>query len=287
MKPYAGAMKKTQNAVGRVVCCAAAGIFAVALLAPATGRAADSETVRLSYDAYLGPIYVASAQAELRLDGDAYRVVTRAKSEGFAAIFFSWQSEARSEGRRMAGRLAPTLHEVVGEWRGENRQVHLSYDGPGPIDYSVLPPPDGAERDPVPPNLTVGTVDPLSGTLAVLLRVARGGRCEGEIPVFDGRRRYDMIVQPGAPMVLPAIHSSIFAGAAQRCEFKLRRIAGFWKKKSQVGRRVTDPVLWVASPLDGVPPVPVRFTASTGFGDLRIHLTRVERGRKILALPES
>lgn len=287
MKPDAGDKETTANALGCMFRCAIAGMLAVALLSPATGRAEDSGTVRLSYDAYLGPLYVASAQAELRLDGAAYRIITRAKSEGFAALFFSWQSEARSEGRRAAGRLTPMLHEVDGEWRGENRQVRLSYDGPGPIDYRVQPMPDGTERDPVPPALTVGTVDPLSGTLAVLLRIARGGRCEGEIPVFDGRRRYDMIVQPGAPTVLPAIHSSIFSGSAQRCEFKLRRIAGFWKKPSRIGRRVTDPVLWVASPLDGVPPVPVRFTASTGFGDLRIHLTRVERGRKILALPES
>lgn len=265
---------------------ALACLLGVLLAAPA-GRAAEGERVLLSYDAYLGPFYVVSATAELRLDGETYRVVTRAQSEGFAALFFSWQSEARSEGRHAGGRLRPILHEVVGEWRGENRQVRLSYGGPGPIDFRVDPPPDGTERDPVPPDLTVGTVDPLSGTLAVLRRIAGGGRCEGEIPIFDGRRRYDMIVRPGAPDVLPAIHSSIFSGPAQRCEFELRRIAGFWKKRSRFGRRVTDPVLWVASPLDGVPPVPVRFTAETGFGDLRIHLTRVQRGRRILALPES
>lgn len=265
---------------------ALACLLGVLLAAPA-GRAAEGETVRLSYDAYLGPFYVVSATAELRLDGETYRVVTRAQSEGIAALFFSWQSEARSEGRRDATRLRPRLHEVVGEWRGENRLVRLSYDGRGPIDFRVDPPPDGTERDPVPPDLTAGTVDPLSGTLAVLQRIAAGGRCEGEIPIFDGRRRYDMIVRPGAPSVLPAIHSSIFAGPAARCEFQLRRIAGFWKKPSRFGRRVTNPVLWVASPLDGVPPVPVRFTAETGFGDLRIHLTRVQRGRRILALPES
>jgi hypothetical protein len=95
-----------------------------------------------------------------------------------------------------------------------------------------------------------------------------------------------MIVRPGAAAVLPVSHASVFAGPAQRCEFELRRIAGFWKKPSRFGRRVTDPVLWVASPLDGVPPVPVRFTASTGFGELHIYLTRVERGRRILSLPE-
>jgi hypothetical protein len=274
---------------------AAGLVLAAALLAPGAAGAADGETVRLSYDAYLGPFYVVSAEAELRLAGDRYRVVTRARSEGIASMLFSWQSEARSEGMRAGRQLLPLRHEVDGEWRGELRQIRLSYadayagpdDAVRPIDFQVKPPVDTAERDPVPAALTVGTVDPLSATLSVLLRIAGGGRCEGQLAVFDGRRRYDMIVRPGAPAVLPAVHSSIFSGAAQRCDFELRRIAGFWKKDSRFGRRVTDPVLWVASPLDGVPPVPVRFTAETGFGDLRIHLTRVQRGRQILALPES
>lgn len=274
---------------------AAALGLADALLGVGAAVAADGETVRLSYDAYLGPFYVVSAEAELRLDGDRYRVVTRARSEGIASLLFSWQSEARSEGLRAGRRLVPLRHEVNGEWRGEPRQIRLSYAGTHagpegaarPIDFRVEPPVDTAERDPVPAALTVGTVDPLSATLSVLLRIAGGGRCEGQLPVFDGRRRYDMIVRPGAAEVLPATHSSIFSGAAQRCDFELRRIAGFWKKPSRFRRRVTDPVLWVASPLKGVPPVPVRFTADTGFGDLRIHLTRVQRGRQVLALPES
>jgi len=271
----------------RAACVAAAGLF----FGPATALADDGATVRLSYDAYLGPLYVVSAEAELRLEGDRYRVTTRARSEGLADLFFSWQSEARSEGVMAGRRLLPVRHEVDGQWRGEPRQIRLTYDGPGaaagPIDFRVDPPIDTAERDPVPPGLTVGTVDPLSATLSVLLRIASGGRCEGQLPVFDGRRRYDMIVRSGAPEVLPAVHSSVFAGPAQRCDFELRRLAGFFKKPSRFGQRVTDPVLWVASPLTGVPPVPVRFTASTGFGELHIHLTRVERGRQILALPES
>jgi hypothetical protein len=266
--------------------CRIAAVVA-AIVVFAAGAAADDETVRLSYDAYVGPFYVVSAEAELRLDGDRYRVVTRAQSEGLAGVLFSWQSEARSEGRFAGPRLQPRSHEMDGQWSGEARQVRLSYDGGGPIAAQISPPPDLSERDPVPPGLTADTVDPLSATLDVLLGIAGGGDCEGEYKVFDGRRRYDMIVRPGASAVLERVHSSVYAGLAQRCEFRLRRIAGFLKKPSKLGRQVTDPVLWVASPMPGVPPVPVRFTADTGFGELRIHLTRVQRGRTILALPQS
>lgn len=266
----------------RFVLAASATAFAIG---PA--NATDGKVVRLSYDVYVGLFYVVAADAELRISADHYDVVTHARSKGLAALFFSWQSEARSEGRRANGRLLPRLHKVTGKWKGEGRRVRVTYDGPGRIEFEVVPPSDGAERDPVPRPLTVGTVDPLSATLSVLLRIAGGGNCDGEFPVFDGRRRYDMIMRAGASAKLSALHSSVFAGPAQRCDIKLRRIAGFWKKPSRFGRQTTDPVLWVARPFDGVPPVPVRFTAETGFGDLRIHLTRIQMGGRILALPES
>lgn len=259
----------------------------LAVFAFGSAGAADGKFVRLSYDAYIGIFYIVSAEVELRISADRYDIVTRARSEGIASLFFSWQSVARSEGYRANGRLVPQLHEVRSKWRGKSRQVRVSYDGLGRIHFEVNPPSDGTERDAVPQRVTVGTVDPLSATLTFLLRIAKGDRCEGAIPVFDGRRRYDMIVRAGPPATLSTLHSSVFTGHAQRCDVKFRRIAGFWKKPSRFGQRVTDPVLWVASPLDGVPPVPVRFTAATGFGELRIHLTRVQRGRQILALPGS
>ncbi len=262
------------------------------LVSAGPGRAAD-DTVRLAYDAYIGPFYVLSAEADLELSGDRYKVVTRAKSEGMASWFFEWRSEARTEGGRAAGALQPRRHEVDGHWRGELRKVRLAYPGSAGngdgemVKFDVSPPPDGTERDPVPPPLTKDTIDPLSATLTVLLQMAEGGRCDGAFRVFDGRRRYDMSISSGEQAVLPPIHSSVFAGAARRCNFHLKRIAGFWKNPDDKPRqRVTEPTLWVASPMTTVPPVPVRFTADTGLGELRIHLVRVQRGKNVIAVED-
>lgn len=268
----------------------AVALFA-ALVSGSPATAAD-EPVRLAYDAYLGPFYVLSAEADLEMSGDRYKVVTRAKSQGVASWLFEWQSEARTEGGLSAGKLQPRRHEVDGQWRGEIRKIRLAYPdsfGAGePVKFDVSPRPDGDERDPVPPSLTKGTIDPLSATLTMLMKLAEGKRCEGAFRVFDGRRRYDMAVSSGEQAVLPRLHSSVFAGAARRCNFQLKRIAGFWKKRDdEPRRRVTEPTLWVASPMTAVPPVPVRFTADTGFGELRVHLVRVQRGKKVIAIEGS
>lgn len=265
---------------------AAVLLGAMAMGSPA--MAAD-EPVRLAYDAYLGPFYVLSAEADLEMTGDRYRVVTRAQSQGVASWLFEWQSEARTEGGLSAGKLRPRRHEVDGQWRGEIRKIRLAYPdsfGSGaPVEFDVSPRSDGTERDPVPPPLTKGTVDPLSATLTMLMKLAQGERCEGSFRVFDGRRRYDMAVSSGGQSVLPRLHSSVFAGAAQSCTFQLKRIAGFWKNPEDKPRgRVTEPKLWVASPMATVPPVPVRFTADTRLGELRIHLVRVQRGQKVISV---
>lgn len=268
--------------------CAAALAFVGSLgwtLAAGAATAGEGETIRLAYEAFVGPLFVFSAEVDLDLGGDGYTVVTRAKSSGLAGLLFSWRNEARSEGRVAGADLQPRRHEADGRSRGEASRVRLSYGRFGPVEALALPPPDPDERDAVPAALTVGTLDPLSATLDVMMGLAVGGRCEGAYRIFDGRRRYDVTVRPGAPAILPPAQSSIYAGPAERCHVDLVKIAGFAKKPGKLSRQVVDPVLWVARPLPGLPPLPVRFTADTGFGDFHIHLTRVER-RRAAALPK-
>ena len=47
-------------------------------------------SVKLSYDAYAGPLYVMSARVSLSLEGDRYRIETQSKTEGFASWCSSW-----------------------------------------------------------------------------------------------------------------------------------------------------------------------------------------------------
>ncbi|HAT35549.1 MAG TPA: hypothetical protein DCS82_07525 [Rhodospirillaceae bacterium] len=243
-----------------------------------------SGTVRLSYDGYAGPFYVMSATVDLKFEDGRYRVATNSRTEGFAAWMFSWRSKVVSEGRRENGTLMPAQHQVESRLEDNDRRVRLRYENRRPVVEELVPVPDGTRRDTVPEDLYDRTVDPLTMTANVLLSMAQSGRCEGDYRVFDGRRRYNLAVNHGASAELEESGSSVFSGPAQGCLLKLERIAGFLKKKTKVGKPLLTPTLWIARPLEGSPPVPVKFEAKSSFGSLRIHLTRFQMGDDVIEL---
>ena len=70
-------------------------------------------SVKLSYDAYAGPLYVMSARVSLSLEGDRYRIETQSKTEGFASWCSSWNSKGMTEGQVRNGRLIPFYHLLI------------------------------------------------------------------------------------------------------------------------------------------------------------------------------
>ena len=241
-------------------------------------------SVKLSYDAYAGPLYVMSAHVSLSLEGDRYRIETRSKTEGFAAWFSSWNSKVMTEGKVRNGRLIPLYHSVNSNVDDQPHRVNLRYIKGQPVLKELVPAPDGIRRLAVPPEMWPQTIDPLTMTLRILIRVSKEQLCGGAHQVFDGRRRYNMVLTPGITSELQAIASSVFSGDAQSCALEIERLGGFYKKKSTTGKPLLSPILWVARPFENGLPVPVKFEARSSFGVFRIYLTRAEKGGKLIEL---
>lgn len=263
-------------------------MLAVTPLSPAFSEPAAAR-IKLTYQAYAGPFYVLSADAELVLEDGRYRVATVSRTEGFANWFFSWNSRVVSEGARSGADLRPARHKVQSRWKGKDRRVHLRYDGARPVIETLHPEPDGSKRDPVPETMIGDTVDPLTMTAHLMVRMANGGECRGDYRVFDGRRRYDLTISERGGAELEAPGSSVFRGTARSCALAMDRIAGFRKPDDDEDTnkaRLKEPLLWMGRPMETAPPVPVRFEAESSFGRFRLHLTRFEMDGQVLALEE-
>ena len=251
----------------------------LALLAP---REAEAQRWTLSYRVHVGGVAVLDARTELFLAGDRYSVQVDAATDGFLGRMFPWQTQSRSVGAIQAdGQLAPSRHSQVSTLRGSPRNVTLDYDSTGAVRAQVTPPPQDDDREPVPESLLRGTLDPLSSVLRVLLAGARGEGCRQSVPVFDGRRRYDMQFADEGMRMVDASRYSVFAGAARQCRVSHTPIAGynrkpdggpFWRRGGGQERR--PPVeVWIAPVTPGGPPLPVRLETDSGFGWVVIHLT--------------
>ena len=245
---------------------------------------ARAEAVLARYDVRARGLSVMRVEALFDLSGPRYRVQTRSRPVGVAGVFGGGrggEQVSATEGSWRGADPVPRRHSSEGEWRGARRAVLLDYaptpPGGAPL-LRVLEPPLEPEREPVPEALKRNTVDGLSAVAKLLRAVAQTGRCEGEAPVFDGRRRSDFRAWTEGLDELPRGEGA-FAGPALRCAFLGRVVAGRHAAQERDDSQPPRPVVaWVARPLpDRAVAVPVLIEMPTRwFGTVRAVLASVE-----------
>ncbi len=250
---------------------------ALALSAPFPARA---EAVLARYEVRAGGLSVMRVEALFDLSGSRYRVQTRVRPVGVGSVVSGGGEQvSATEGSWRGSDPLPRRHSSEGEWRGARRAVQLDYAHPGggaPL-LRVLEPPLEPEREPVPEALKRNTVDGLSAVAKLLRAVAQTGRCDGEAPVFDGRRRSDFRAWTESLDELPRGEGS-FAGPALRCAFLGRVVAGrHAAQERDDGRPPRPAVAWVARPLPDRAAVPVLIELPTRwFGTVHVVLAAAE-----------
>jgi hypothetical protein len=261
---------------------------ALAALAPAV-RAAEPPLLA-SYTAYFSGFSVVTLDAALRLEAERYRLAALMRTTGILAAFLRGEQTAEVEGVVQPGSgvgLAPARYAMEGRWRDRLRRIAMRWPG-GEPEVLALIPANTEEREPVPVELQRGTIDTLTAIVSLLRRVTETGRCEGEAALFDGRRRTDVAAHTQGEETLHAHRWGIFAGPALRCTVEGRQVAGFWsgQNRDEAGTP-RSATAWLARPEPGMPLIPVRIEAETGWGPVYIHLTRIGRGELPLPTQES
>ena len=246
-------------------------------LEPAHATAAASAQIAdLTYDVYVGGLHVFSFDVEMTLQPDRYRLTAEGETQGMISWFSTWHVGLVAEGVDRNGRIAPNRYVTESAWQGKQRRLQLGFREDGRYDLQQTPPP---EPDPdiegaLPETLPAGTVDPLSFAIAASRALQATGRCDQRVPIFDGQRRYDLVVKQVGETTLPPNNYSIYQGPATRCSFSVNRISGFRKsmRPSQAAEAV-PPAIWLATIRADLPPVPVRYEAEIKLGKIVIHLT--------------
>lgn len=258
----------------------AAAVAILALLAPP----ARAEAVVARYEVRAGGLSVMRAEVLFDLSGPRYRVRTRVLPVGVGGLFGGGEQVSVTEGSWRGADPLPRRHSSEGEWRGARRAVLLDY-APPPVGAGATPllrllePPIEPEREPVPDAMRRGTVDSLSAMAKLLRTVSDTGRCEGEAPIYDGRRRSDFRAWTEGTDELRRVGGGAFAGPALRCAFLGHVVAGRHPghERDNAARPQQPVTAWVARPLPGRAAIPVLIELQTRwFGSVRVVLTGVE-----------
>jgi hypothetical protein len=119
----------------------------------------------------------------------------------------------------------------------------------------------------------------------------RGGACGGTIPVYDGRRRFDVRLKPEGTQDLAPNKLSGYAGPASACRLTFRNVAGgrtpertmFWRQVDAAGDAGFPTLVHLAPVSPGGEMMPVRVEVDSPFGWAIVHLkgaTGLEPGTK-------
>ena len=239
---------------------------------PADGR------VTFNYQIYFGGLNVMQLGVDVGMSPDAYDVTARVQTVGFAGFVAPWKSVATSEGNIDAGRIEPRQHRVSGEYRGNTRTTAIDFDDNGEVAAVALhPPPGQGPNDQVPEALRRGAIDPPSALFALTRLMAQDGRCEGRMRVFDGRRRYDVVLGDRGRETLAANDYSAYHGTAIRCDFQFEPIVSEYVAQPDHKRRFRSGRAWFAEIVPGRPVVPVRLEIDGDYAQTLVHLSELPR----------
>lgn len=256
----------------------AAGGACLLLALHAPPLAAETVRFTLAHEVYwLGfPVFTMETKGEF--DGRHYALASTQATLGLFDLIVDFHSLAESKGALRAGAaglgVQPESYRHQARWHGEERHVRLDYTGDGPPKADVAPPPEADDRDPVPPELQAGTIDPLSA--AVLLGAVEAGRppCSSDAAIYDGRQRYNLRFESLGSEILEKHVDTVYGGEAIKCHVAIERVAGFMHRWRAEPTRPPS-LLWLARFLDGRILLPVKLETETRWGSLVGYLTAI------------
>jgi hypothetical protein len=260
---------------------ASAWIGFALLVAPATSPAtetAPAQIADLKYDVYVGGLHIYSLDVEMVLQSGRYRLSARGGTQGMVGMVYTWDTDLAADGLDADGRVEALRYLSKTRWQSRRRTVELGFgaDGRYALRQDPPPAPDSDIEGGLPQALPAGIVDPLSFAISAARLLARTGRCAQTVPVFDGQRRFNVIVTDLGVATLQPSRYSIYQGPAMRCGLGIERISGFRKSlraKREQEERSTPPTIWVAQVRPGLPPIPVRYDGEIALGKIVVHLT--------------
>jgi hypothetical protein len=229
-----------------------------------SGEALD---YRFQFDGYFGGLKIGTGVGRLLWGGGHYEVNFNARSAGVLDWVLSINQTAESDGK-LAKTLIPAHHRNHNVDGKKQSWIELAFAQDRVRVVDAKPDPNTEKsRSPVPEDLMKGVVDPLTGALLLGQLAGAADRCDGQVPVFDGRRRYDTVLKEAG--------REAYAGPAGKresliCEFRFVRRAGY-KADAKRWKGITGKV-WLQSLADTLPLLPVRVQVETTYGTAIIHM---------------
>ncbi len=257
-------------------CCAGLLLAGPALGAGGENNPGDgvpASTLDLSYDLYVSGIPLGKVAMSSRFEGSDYKAISTLETKGIVNAFWQAKIETAVSGSAEPGKLQPTLYDSFSLNHSVKRQhatVQFGPDGPRAV---TSDPPYRDNNHPVSDEQKKGTLDPLSAAVYLTSGIASAGQqkpCQATAPVFDGRRRYN-VVSSFVKNTDVRMDNGLYSGPAMVCEIHYNEIAGYKQSILDQNKKMPRMYAWVVTVQSNSDPnrhyaIPIRLWAETEFG---------------------
>jgi len=248
------------------------------ILTAGSGYAAAEQvptSLEVDYKIALGGFDFGSADIKAVIGGADYELDALIKTEGVAEQFFETTFALASQGSFSGNRVKPSRFVSTYADADSSRRVELTYPSSGAPIMAAEPAYEDGFGPHVQLNDILMTQDPISALL-LPVRNTTASPCDRSLPLFDGRRRYDLQLREDGMMEMNDAEGG-YNGPAMRCTVGMLPVAGYERKTLiKLLAREDSIRVWLA-PLEGTDVwVPVRMTLRTPFGGAVMRATRFE-----------
>lgn len=210
----------------------AACLLSAAAAFAAGGQGADqsakpSSQVQMAMTLYAGGVGLGKVDMDATFRGDDYHVTSNLVTSGIVNAFWQSQIQATSNGKLTGGKVSPGLYDSFYTGKNaKNQEVSLTYENGAPRLYAnPTYPTRGYE---VPAEQQKNTFDPMSTIIALTAATRADAKnpCGITMPVFDGRRRYNIEVSKDKEADIK-MDNGVYKGHVHICTIKYNQISGF------------------------------------------------------------
>jgi hypothetical protein len=224
----------------------------------------------LRYDVYARGFPVLSLDFRVDESTAAYEVTGTARAQGVLGAVSDFTLHTESRGAVTGEKLRPSTHDNASRARRKESRAHLDFRHDGSVVAALSPADDPDHRLPTAEEV-VGSVDPLTAILTIGHVVAQTGSCRAKVAVYDGRRRYDLVLaDDGVERPEPSEHGK--STALRRCALDMVKLAGFTSDRNRPPRTEHGTVWIMPPPRAGMPPLPARIEFHSDWGPITVRV---------------
>ena len=172
--------------------CAFAAITAAS---PTSSNTGESTPFTAHYDFYIGGLPIAEISFNGSVGALDYAAKSTVRTRGLLELLVSGRVRAGAEGyRHSKGHLAPDRYTTQYTTRSDARKVSMAYTGE--VAKVAINPPEEKKPYDTRASKHPQTLDPVTAAVTMMNPKRAQDLCNRTIPVFDGKRRYDIVLLP-------------------------------------------------------------------------------------------